>query len=66
MLPKSETGKVNQPHPRLIRLAREVGALPAEQPSAPPVEAPPVEAPPAVNKRLKIWSLLTGGRRFAR
>ena len=53
---------INQPHPRLIRLAREVGALPAE-----PRPARPAGAPPALNRVLaKIRSLLTAGRRFAR
>jgi hypothetical protein len=53
---------MTQPHPRLIRLAREVGALPAE-----PRPAQPIEKPPALNAVLaKLRSLFTAGRRFAR
>ena len=55
---------VKQPHPRLIRLAREVGALPGEQPSEQPIAARPTRK---VNRVLaKLWSLLSAGGRFAR
>lgn len=51
-----------QPHPRLIRLAREVGALPAE-----PRAAQAIETPRAIGALLaKIRGLLAAGRRFAR